>query len=303
MVEIMKDNKVIDNELVEVFHAEDSIFNNCMNDFEEFPSYITGYDDIEEYYPTKHMKENYKNLILDSVRKRKNKGLINMEHHSRLTRYLFRRDYSYITILVEASGEYVEPFIFNTGPIPSKKVIYANDTMFFNPAFFNTQEKLTIVNLNNLRYKISNKEELTQKDCLDLIWLVKSGIEMDKENLLHELTVELWSKAVAPKWMLDAVRKNLIIWAKKYLVDKEKIKEFKGVVKMSKLEVLPFEEQIRGAGIAGQLERAEKNGLKEGYESGKKEIISTLLKKHSPEEVSEMTETSLAEILEIQNEE
>ena len=54
MVEIMKDNKVIDNELVEVFHAEDSIFNNCMNDFEEFPSYITGYDDIEEYYPKKH---------------------------------------------------------------------------------------------------------------------------------------------------------------------------------------------------------------------------------------------------------
>jgi hypothetical protein len=152
-----------------------------------------------------------------------------------------------------------------------------------------------------------------------LIWLVKSGIEMDKEDLLHELTVEIWSKAVAPKWMLDAVRKNLIIWAKKYLVDKEKIKKFKGVVKMSKLEVLPFEEQIRGAGIAGQLERAEKNGLKEGhenglkeghenglkegYESGKKEIISTLLKKHSPEEVSEMTETSLAEILEIQNEE
>ena len=126
---------------------------------------------------------------------------------------------------------------------------------------------------------------------------------MDKENLFHELTSEIWSKAVAPKWMLDAVRKNLIIWAKKYLVDKEKIEEFKGVVKMSKLEVLPFEEQIRGAGIAGQLERAEKNGLKEGYESGKKEIISTLLKKHSPEEVSEMTETSLAEILEIQNEE
>ena len=80
---------------------------------------------------------------------------------------------------------------------------------------------------------------------------------------------------------------------------------------MSKIEVLPFEEQIRGAGIAGQLERAEKNGLKEGYkngklegyENGKKELISTLLKKNSPEEVSEMTETPLAKILEIQNEE
>jgi hypothetical protein len=39
MVEIMKNKDVIDNELVDVYHAEDSIFNNCMNDFEEFPLY------------------------------------------------------------------------------------------------------------------------------------------------------------------------------------------------------------------------------------------------------------------------
>lgn len=81
----MKDKKVIDNELVDVYHAEDSIFNNCMNDFSEFPSYITGYDNIGEFYPTKHMKENYKNLILDSVRQRENKTLVNIEHHSQLS--------------------------------------------------------------------------------------------------------------------------------------------------------------------------------------------------------------------------
>lgn len=191
------DKKVIDNELVDVYHAEDSIFNNCMNDFNEFPVYITGYDDITEYYPTKHMRENYKNLILDSVRQRKDGTLVNIEHHSRLTPYSMRRDYSYITILVEASGQSVEPFIFNTGPIPSKKVLYANDTMFYNPTFFNTREELGIVNLNNLRYKIINKEELNQRDCLDLVWLVKSGVDMDKQDLLHELTVEIWAKAVA----------------------------------------------------------------------------------------------------------
>lgn len=32
----MSDNEVIDNELVDKFDAEDTIFNNCMNDFEEF---------------------------------------------------------------------------------------------------------------------------------------------------------------------------------------------------------------------------------------------------------------------------
>lgn len=70
-----------------------------------------------------------------------------MEHHSQLNIYLMRRDHNYITKLVEASGEFVEPFIFNTGPIPKNKVFYANETMFYNPTFFNTQERLTIVNL------------------------------------------------------------------------------------------------------------------------------------------------------------
>lgn len=36
-VKIMDDNEVIDNELVDKFDAEDTIFNNCINDFSEFP--------------------------------------------------------------------------------------------------------------------------------------------------------------------------------------------------------------------------------------------------------------------------
>ena len=297
----MEDKDIIDNELVDKFDAEDTIFNNCMNDFSEFPSYITGYDDIIGPYSTKHMSPAFRNLNVDSVFQRKNGRLANIEHHSILNPDLRRRDYNYITTLVEGSKQFVEPFIFNTGPIPSKKVEYANDTMFYNPVFFNTREKLTIVNLNNLRYKVMNKEELTQSDALDLIWLMKSNIDMDGEELLYELTVNIWAKAVAPRWILQAIRKNLILWAKKYLVSKDIIKEFKEVVKMSKIEIKPFEEQIRIAGIAGELERAEEKGLEKGLEKGENNIILPLLEKYSPEEVSEMVELPLEKILAIKN--
>ena len=67
---------------------------------------------------------------------------------------------------------------------------------------------------------------------------------------------------------------------------------------MSKIEIKPFEEQIRIAGIAGELERAEERGRKNGL----KEIISKLLKKNTPEEVSKMTEIPLKDIQRIKDE-
>ena len=264
----MDDREVIDNGLVDKFDAEDTIFNNCMNDFDEFPAYITGYDDIVGHFPVKHMNPAFRNLNMDSVRQRKNGNLVNIEHHSVLNSDLMRRDYNYITTIFEASKQIVEPFIFNTGLIPLKKVEHVNDTMFYNPAFVNTCEMRGIVMLNNLRYKVKHKEELTQSDGLDLIWLVKTNIDIGREELLRELTVDIWAKAVAPRWMLDAIRKNLILWAKKYLKSKDIIEEFKRVIKMSKIEIKPFEEQIRIAGIAGELERAEETGLEKGLEDG-----------------------------------
>ena len=293
----MLDKDIVDNELAHKFDAEDTIFNNCMNDFSKFPSYITGYDDIIGPFPTKHMNPAFKNLNVDSVRLRKDNTLVNIEHHSSLNSDLMRRDYNYITTLVEASKSHVEAFIFNTGPIPSKNVEYANDTMFYNPRFYNTQEVRGTVILNNLRYKIMNKDELTQQDALDLIWLVKTNIDINREDLLKELSVDIWAKAVAPRWMLQAIRKNLILWAKKYLRDKTIIKEFKEALKMSKIEIKPFEEQIRIAAISGELERAEERG----HANGQEEVISKLLEIYSPEKVSKMTDIPLKRIQKIKN--
>ena len=125
---------------------------------------------------------------------------------------------------------------------------------------FNTFEIRGIVNLNNFRYKVTDKEELNQFDALDLIWLVKTNIDIDLESLLMELT-DIWANAVAPKWILSSIRKNMIIWAKKFIVDEENIKKFKKVIRMSRTEVISFDEAMKGAAISGELYRAEKKGM------------------------------------------
>lgn len=72
---------------------------------------------------------------------------------------------------------------------------------------------------------------------------------------------------------------------------------------MSKIEIKPFEEQIRIAGIAGELERAEETGLKDGHANGcaetEEKFILKLLETQSPEEISQNFEVPLERVLEI----
>ena len=86
---------------------------------------------------------------------------------------------------------------------------------------------------------------------------------------------------------------------------------------MSKIEIKPFEEQIRIAGIAGELERAEETGLEKGLEKGfekgfedghangcaetEEKFILKLLETQSPEEISQNFEVPLERVLEIAN--
>jgi flagellar biosynthesis/type III secretory pathway protein FliH len=86
---------------------------------------------------------------------------------------------------------------------------------------------------------------------------------------------------------------------------------------MSKIEIKPFEEQIRIAGIAGELERAEEAAYEEGFEKGYEEgfekgyakgcaeteekFILKFLETQSPEEISTNFEVPLERVLEIEN--
>ena len=82
---------------------------------------------------------------------------------------------------------------------------------------------------------------------------------------------------------------------------------------MSKIEIKPFEEQIRIAGIAGELERAEEKAFKKGFKKGlekmyevgraetEEKFILKLLETQSPEEISKNFEVPLERVLEIAN--
>lgn len=80
---------------------------------------------------------------------------------------------------------------------------------------------------------------------------------------------------------------------------------------MSKIEIKPFEEQIRIAGIAGELERAEEKAFKKGFKKGfekmyevgraetEEKFILKLLETQGPEEISKNFEVPLERVLEI----
>ena len=63
--------KITDTSLPDVWACEDTIFNICMDEINEFPQYLTNIDDIQGRFPKKHLSEAYNNLEVDFVRKRK----------------------------------------------------------------------------------------------------------------------------------------------------------------------------------------------------------------------------------------
>ena len=70
---------------------------------------------------------------------------------------------------------------------------------------------------------------------------------------------------------------------------------------MSKIEIKTFEEEMRIAAISGELERAEERGVEKGREETEKAFIPKLLKKNTPEEISNEYDIPLERILKIKN--
>ncbi len=284
--------------------AEDEIFIICMSEFKEFPEYITKLDDIVGKYNSRYISESYKNLNLDSVLERKDKSLINIEHHTSITPDLMRRDYEYCISVHAASKKYVKPFIFYTGKLPVKEVEYVNDTMFYNPTWIITQKINGNIRLNNLKYKIEKQEPSTVYDILDLIWLPKYQIDLNFVDTLLTC-IELWKDMIAEEWLLNVAKKCLKLWIGRHIENEKLLLEIAGGLNMSSLELRPFEEQLANVIYANRLEQAEKRGIKEGIkegmEKGEKNIINILLEKNTPEEIASKYNIPLEKIQKIQN--
>ena len=318
-------SKLKDTSLPDVWTCEDTIFNICMNEIEEFPQYLTKFDDIVKKFPKKHLSEAYKNLEVDFVRIRSNGNLVTIEHHSQITIPLLRRDFNYLTTLHVASGKIIQPFIFNTGRIPKYTVDYASPTSIYNPIWINTQEIEASVKLNNIKYKISKQEPLNVFDVCDLIWMPKFRNNKQIEDIIVELA-KISNNIIIEETLYRIFYKCLIMWAGKFVKNKEKIKEISEELNMSAMETEElFNKVMKTVRIEGELYRSHEKGMDEGLKLGKeigleegKEIgleagleagwnnaerkfITKLLETHSPEEISQEYDVPLERVIQIQN--
>ena len=285
-------------------NTEDTIFNHCIMGIAEFPQYITPYNDIEGKAHTKILSKSYQNLNLDSVFHRKNENLINIEHHSSLTKGKLARDYEYITTLHSATLKSTEQFIMYTGKLPIPKTVALNYRDVYNPHFFITQQIDGQIRLNSLKYKIEYNNEITPFDVIDLIWMPTFNLEINKEDLIVELSI-IYTKMPLPDQLSPVAKDCLILWSGKYVKNPEKRKKIAEELKMSAIHIRPLEEELRDAIIDGEImraeERGEKIGEKIGEKRGEEKIINKLLKKYDAKEISEMIEIDIEKIEKIKS--
>ena len=172
--------------------------------------------------------------------------------------------------------------------------------MFFNPTWIETRKIDGNIRLNNIKYKIEKQEPITVYDIIDLIWLPKYQVDSNIEDTIV-ICVELWKNIIADEWLLNTAKKCLKLWVGRYIEDEKHLLKIAGELKMSALELRPFEEQLANVIYANRLEQAEKRGMKKGTENGEKNIILKLLEKNTPEEISENYNIPLEKIKKIQN--
>lgn len=280
--------------------TEDEIFIICMSEEIDFPKYITNFDDIAGKYDTRYISESYRNLNLDCVRIRSNGELVNIEHHSIINPDLMRRDYEYFTTVYAATKAKLDQFIFYTGKLPVPKVLYANETMSYNPQWFITQNIDGNKRLNNIKYKTDKQLELNSSEIFDLIWLPTFRIDMTRKECVLEIS-KLYKDIIASPKLLRIAKKCLKLWVGRYIEDSEELKQAARGLKMSELKIIPFEEQLRKAIFFNRLEQAEKEGMEKGIEKGIEKTIPKLLKIMTPQEISQEYEIPLKRVQEIKN--
>ncbi len=301
----MKDRK--DNLLPFRRDVEDEIFIICMTGIKEFPQYVTKFNDIVGPYESRFISSDFKNLNLDSVRIRKDNSLINIEHHSTINENLMRRDYEYAVTLFRATGKKVHPYILYTGDLPIKKVQYMNEINYFYPEWILTKEKDASVMLNNIECKIYKQEELNAYDVLDLIWLPKFYSDLAMNEVIMEI-IRIFNKINASEFLLEQLQSCLILWAGRYIKDKDENEEIERRLNMSALKRRPLEEALESALIDNYIEqKTEKimaegmeKGMEKGEELGRFKDISLLLKHMSALEISQMLELPLEEVLKVE---
>ena len=285
-----------ENPFPQRYDPEDEIFIKCMSEIKEFPQYITKFKDFKSPSDTRYISSNFKNLNMDSVRLREDDSAVNIEHHSFINPMLMRRNYEYAVNIFRAIGHSVYPYIFYTGDLPVDKTTYMNDINYFHPEWFILKEKDGMKRLNNIKYKHLLHEELNTFEMLDYVWLPKFDTNMTIPECIQEL-VELYKDLPLNEKDLNFCKECLSLWIGKYIKNKEQLNYMARCLKMSKLEVKPFEQALQGVLFKSEVERAEERA----EERTRNNLVLELLKHMSPQEVSEKSGLPIALVQSIKN--
>ena len=151
--------------------------------------------------------------------------------------------------------------------------------------------------LNNINYKIDNNQQINVFDVLDLIWMPKYRWDREIESVVVEL-VDIYNNIIVEEYLVETLRKALVLWAGKYVLDENNIEKVIEGLNMSAQEVIDLKRDIVTARIDGMLCRAEKAGMDAGMEAGKLETARNMVKKGYPvEEILDVTGLSENDIL------
>jgi predicted transposase/invertase (TIGR01784 family) len=155
--------------------------------------------------------------------------------------------------------------------------------------------------LNNINYKIDNNQQINVFDVLDLIWMPKYRWDREIESVVVEL-VDIYNNIIVEEYLVETLRKTLVLWAGKYVLDENNIEKVIRGLNMSAQEVIDLKRDIVTARIDGMLCRAEKAGMEAGkevgIEAGKLETARNMVKKGYPiEEILDVTGLSKKDIL------
>ena len=213
--------------------ADDLIFIDSISSISEFPSFITGYDDIEHHLPDNIATEALKRKTLDSRMRRKSGDYVNIEHQTIFNNQATDKSAMYfINNASQYDTPYVDQFIFYTG---DKKDIVGKikdyPVMKYHPKFFITQERNAREIFKKIKRKIENKQTLKGEDYIDLIWLVRYKGVKDKSDYINNL------------------KKSTLIWSRKYIGNEEEIVKIRRRIGLMEYTIPTMEEMLQVATV------------------------------------------------------
>ncbi|SDA42875.1 hypothetical protein [Methanobrevibacter millerae] len=262
----MKNNNTNSDEAINVYdrrNTQDWVFHFLSNNVEEFPRYITGYDDIGKREPNDLIDDLLKRSELDSLYSRENGIMINLEHQSQYNNFKILRNTRYLLELIE-KGYNVEQWVVYTGKNDITGY-YSNQDIFVKTHIIQSRRIESTKILNNIYFKIGNNTHLNAYDVLDVCSFPVINHGKSNEEVV-DIILDITRKCKTKPSLLNILTTCVAVWTTYLLDDGEKINE-----------------------IVRELKMMGKVGFKEMWEYIEQERFRKIIKSKD-EEISEMSQ-------------